>query len=651
MGDNPEVPATAELLIEDMTDAERERARRVDSVLPSLADRAADADRRGEFPPEHVRTISDAGLLGLTVPVAYGGLGGGLRDLAGATFAMATACASTSMAYFFQCSGSSRGLLPLAAAQAGLFEPDDVEAVTAFGEKVLRRMGAQGHWVANFASESVRSKDAAITIATEASRTDGGWLINGVKSFGCATGVADDYLVTAKLEGGETAESLAVFLIPRDTPGVSERTKWDAIGMRATATHGIVLEDAFVPDENALTVPATFVKMTQVSRGSFVGNQVALSSVYIGAAQAVYDFALNYLRTTTYHDSDEPIGGSDLHRQLVGKMRAHLDTAYLWARRQIRLETADPEVIPKPDVVANWRIAKGEIADNCFAVAVQALKACGTGNTGMDGHRLPRACATCRWRWSRASRPSGAVSKPRRTMCSEARATSSPRPGGADDPLGPTTLDSTHLWARPAAGEALNRLASRPWFFAGMGAFLYLTGMNDEALHHLGNWWLSFGRWGQTAVVAVVLALIAYLTLDAVNRRRSAYRAALRAADATRRGAVRFPGLRFRGHRFPNRRSHRSTAGPPDGRCPMNRLVPNIRALSLLLAVALLGAACSQPAEPEGADPDRRVGGRCRACRRQRRRGLRQRQRRRFRDGRRSRRLCRRTRRHSRRWS
>ncbi len=377
--------ATGEFLIEDMTPAERERALIVDSVLPALAKRAAEADRTGEFPMEHVDTISEAGLLGLVVPEEYGGFGGGLRDLAAATFAMATACASTSLSYFFQCSGSSRGILPLAAVEAGLFDDADVPLVKAFGERVLRRMGAEGRWVANFASESVRTKDAAITITTEATRTDGGWLINGVKSFGCATGVADDYLVTAKLDTGDTAEHLAVFLVPRDTPGVGERAKWDAVGMRATATHGIVLEDAFVSDENALTVPGSFVKMTQVSRGSFVGNQVALSSVYLGAAQAAYDFALDFLTTTTYHGTDEPIGGSPLHKQLIGRMRAHLDTAYLWARRQIMLETADPEILPKADVVANWRIGKGEIADNCFAVAVTAMKACGTSNTGMEG--------------------------------------------------------------------------------------------------------------------------------------------------------------------------------------------------------------------------------------------------------------------------
>lgn len=371
-----------EILVDDMTDDERERAARVDRVLPALAAAASEADRTGEFPLQHVGTLSDAGLLGLNVPVRFGGLGGGLRDLAAATFALATACPSTAIAYFFQCSGTSRGLLPLAAVDAGLFAPDEIPAVRAFAEKVLTRMGSDRRWVANFASESVKVKNAAIAIATEASPADGGWLVNGVKSFGCATGVADDYLVTAKLAGGSTAEHLAVFLIPRNTAGVSNRTKWDALGMRASATHGIVLRDVFVPSERALTVPGVFVKMTQVSRGSFVGNQVALSSVYLGAAHAVFEFTLNHLRTTTYHGTDEPIGGSELHRQLIGNMQASMSTAMHWARRQLHIETSDPPLMSGEEEVAHWRIAKGEVAENCFAVAVTALKACGTSQTG-----------------------------------------------------------------------------------------------------------------------------------------------------------------------------------------------------------------------------------------------------------------------------
>jgi len=380
---------TAELLLEDLTPAERDRAALVDSVLPALRDAAVDADRLAEFPISHVATLGHAGLLGLVVPIEFGGLGGGLRDLAAATFAMGTACPSTALAFFFQCSSASRGLLPLEALDAGLFTSDEGQTVRAFATKVLTHLGHDRRWMANFASESAKSSTAAITISTSATPAErngvSGWSLSGVKSFGCATGVADDYLITAKLPGGDTAEHLGVFLVDRSIAGISERTKWDAIGMRASATHGIVLDDVFVADDDALAVPGAFVKMMQVSRGSFVGSQLAGTAVYLGAARAVYDFTIEHLTTSTFNDTGLPIGTAPFQQQLVGQMRSSLDTATMWLRRQIDLETSEPPIWPKADVVRNWRLAKGAISEAAFDVGTCALKACGTSNTGNSG--------------------------------------------------------------------------------------------------------------------------------------------------------------------------------------------------------------------------------------------------------------------------
>ena len=113
---------TVERLVERLSPAERDRAERVESVLPKVAALAASADRAGAFPREHVVTFREAGLLGLVVPEAYGGLGGGLRDLAGATFAIGTVCPSTALTFFFHCSAVSRGLLALEAIEARDFE-------------------------------------------------------------------------------------------------------------------------------------------------------------------------------------------------------------------------------------------------------------------------------------------------------------------------------------------------------------------------------------------------------------------------------------------------------------------------------------------------------------------------------------------------
>lgn len=376
---------TGEHFIEDMNEAERKRAQRVEAVLPSLRAVAADVDAQGEFHRPHVKTLSDAGLLGLIVPEAYGGMGGGLRDLCAATFAIASACPSTALTFFFHCSSASRGLLALEAIEEGLFKDDEVETVKVFAEKILNTMGAEGLWLANFASESVKSEKAAITIGTTAKPVEGGFVINGVKSFGCATGVANQYLVTASLEGYSTAEGLCTFFIDPSAEGVSERQHWDAIGMRGTATHGIILEDVFVCAEDALAIPAAFTRCMQVSRGSFVGNQVAGIACYLGAAFSLYHETINTVRKKTFADSGKSVGTAPYQQELIGHMMVEMETATTWLRRQVELESCEVPILPKDEVVKRWRLCKGVVGEAAFSLAAYALKAVGTSGTGNHG--------------------------------------------------------------------------------------------------------------------------------------------------------------------------------------------------------------------------------------------------------------------------
>jgi alkylation response protein AidB-like acyl-CoA dehydrogenase len=381
---------TGEVLVERMTDAERARAARVEKVLPILREHSTEADRRGEFHRPHVATLRGAGLLGLIVPEAYGGLGGTLRDLSAATFAMGSACPSTALAWFFHCSSASRGLLALEAIEAGLFSRSEADEVKAFADRLLFKMGKEGRWLANFASETVKSEGAAVTIGTEAVPTKGGFLITGEKSFGCSTGVADEYLVTAKLAGHESVDGLALFFVGRETEGVAERHKWDAIGMRATATHGITLENVFVPRDAALAIPGAFTRMMKMSRGSFVGNQLAATAVYAGAAWSIFHHTLAELSRRTFADTGRSLGTSPFHTVIVGEMAVSLETALLWLRRQLELETSDPPLVPKADVVRQWRLCKGEVAEAAFRVAEGAFKAAGTSGTG-NTHPATRA--------------------------------------------------------------------------------------------------------------------------------------------------------------------------------------------------------------------------------------------------------------------
>ncbi len=376
---------TAEFLFDDLTSGERARAERVESILPELRAHAEESDRTGQFHAPHRETLRNAGLLGLVVPEAYGGLGGGLRDLSAATFAMGTACPSTALAYFFHCSTSSRGILALDAIEEGKFSAEEIPSVRTFAENVLHRMGTRGQLLGNFASETAKSSQSAVFISTEAEKAEGGWRLNGVKSFGCNTGVADAYLVAAKLKGYDTAEGLVMFFVPPETEGVKERPQWDALGMRATASHGIILENVFIPDNEALAIPGAFVKLMQASRGSLMGNQPAISAIYLGAAKQAYDFALNKTMSMKFEDTGKPIATSPFHQELIGKMTVEMETARLWLKRQIDLETSEPPIASKTEVVQHWRMAKGSISESAFEVAQLALKLTGTSGTANSG--------------------------------------------------------------------------------------------------------------------------------------------------------------------------------------------------------------------------------------------------------------------------
>lgn len=372
---------TAEYLVEDYNPEERARLERVEEVLPVLAERSGKMDHEGYLDPANVKTLSDAGLLGLVVPEEYGGLGGGLRDWAGACFAIGTVCPSTALAYFFHLTSASRGNLSLKALDAGLFSDEEAPVVRAFAEKVLYTMGRDGQWLANFASESVKSEGAAITINTQAKAVEGGWELTGEKSFGCATGIADHYLVAASLEGIDDASGLCTFFVERDAPGSRGRIKWDAMGMRGTATEGLVLEKVFVPAENALAIPGSFARMCTQSRSGYVGNQVAASSIYLAGAFSVYHEAMKNMTTRKFEDTGRPLGTGPYQQQLIGEMFADLNTAMLWARRMIHIETAEPPIMPKEEVMPFWRTCKGQVAEYSFNVTQAALKLAGTSGT------------------------------------------------------------------------------------------------------------------------------------------------------------------------------------------------------------------------------------------------------------------------------
>ena len=86
--------------------------------------------------------------------------------------------------------------------------------------------------------------------ATIAAPTDGGFLLNGRKIFFTESDVATHFTTCAKLEHPVIGPQMVFFNgIPIDTPGLEVVRTWDTLGMRATQSNDLRLEDAFVPEE------------------------------------------------------------------------------------------------------------------------------------------------------------------------------------------------------------------------------------------------------------------------------------------------------------------------------------------------------------------------------------------------------------------
>jgi hypothetical protein len=93
----------------------------------------------------------------------------------------------------------------------------------------------------------------------------------------------------------------------------------------ARLRRGIILQDVSVPGEDAMTLPGAFLKMMQMSRGSYVGNQLAVVALYLDIAQSVYAYAIDFLSGLKFQDTCKLIAAeSAFHQELIGQMASRI---------------------------------------------------------------------------------------------------------------------------------------------------------------------------------------------------------------------------------------------------------------------------------------------------------------------------------------
>ena len=252
------------------------------SLAPGMAARAGGYDEKGSFPAEDFAALRDAGLLGLMSPERLGGVGASFADYA--DVAMALAVGNGATALIFNMHASVTGAL------AGV--PD--ELAVAFGaagsyfemrDRVLRTAADGAFYAVAMSERGAGSRLSAIT--TSYRREDGGWRITGRKTFCSGAGHADGYLIAAR-----SGDTVSHFLVPAGR-GVEVEETWDSLGMRATASHDLLLDVQIEHDALLGGVEGLSLLVAQIMPQWLVASY---SAVYAGVAQAALEAAATYCR-------------------------------------------------------------------------------------------------------------------------------------------------------------------------------------------------------------------------------------------------------------------------------------------------------------------------------------------------------------------
>jgi acyl-CoA dehydrogenase len=235
-------------------------------------------EEAGQVPREILRKMGELGMLGLRVPERLGGLG--LGPIASAAFS--EALGSSTFAGF-----DVTVLVHTDMAGPHLVNSGSPEQLERWMPGVLT-----GETILSIGvSEPAAGSDVA-GIRTTGKRAQGGWVLNGSKTF-ITNAVYGDMTIIAARTDPENKYGISMFLVPRDTPGFQVSKKLDKHGWRCSDTAELTLDDVFIPDDQLLGTPHRGFYETMKN---FQNERMVIVGMGVGAAQKAIDLTLQYVQ-------------------------------------------------------------------------------------------------------------------------------------------------------------------------------------------------------------------------------------------------------------------------------------------------------------------------------------------------------------------
>ncbi|MDX1815653.1 MAG: acyl-CoA dehydrogenase family protein, partial [Thermodesulfobacteriota bacterium] len=243
-------------------------------VLP----KAAELDETGRFPEELVRQMAGLGLMGMAVPEEYGGAGMDSICYAIAMEEIARACASTAVILSVN---NSLACAP----------------ILSFGSEEQKRKYlvplASGEHLGCFGLTEPEAGSDAGAQKTTAARDGGHYVLNGTKNFITNATQADTCVLFAMTDREKKHKGVTAFILDMKLQGITIGKKEAKLGICASATASIILEDVKIPAANRLGNEGEGFK---IAMRTLDGGRIGIAAQSIGVAQAALDASVKYAR-------------------------------------------------------------------------------------------------------------------------------------------------------------------------------------------------------------------------------------------------------------------------------------------------------------------------------------------------------------------